>query len=76
VAVKLDAVEDELAGDGAGGVFESKREAPRPRTVAAIFLATISGEPTHNEPTATSRSNSAGVVGGQPRSDPIRLRIT
>jgi len=34
--------------------LKSKREAPSARTVAAIFRATVSGEPTYSEPAAIS----------------------
>ena len=56
--------------------LRSKREAPSTWTVAAIFRATVSGEPTYSDPTAISRSYSARLVGGQPRSEPMRLRMT
>jgi hypothetical protein len=42
----------------------------------AVLRATVSGEPTYSEPAAISRSNSARLVGGQPRSAPIRFRMT
>jgi len=56
--------------------LKSNRTAPSPRTVAAIFRATVSGDPTYSDLSAISRSYSARLVGGQPRSDPIRFRIT
>jgi hypothetical protein len=42
----------------------------------AVLRATVSGEPTYSEPAAISRSNSARLGGGQPRSAPIRFRMT
>ena len=56
--------------------LRAKRDAPRARTVAAILRATVSAEPTYSEPTSISRSNSARLVGPQPRSAPMRFRIT
>ena len=43
-------------------------------SVAAIFVATVSGEPTHSAPSGpASRSNCARVTGGHPRSAPMRV---
>ncbi len=48
---------------------------PSARTVAAIFCATVSGEPTKRAPCSTSASNWSRVAGPQPRSAPIRSRL-
>ena len=57
--------------------FMSKRERPSSLIVAAIFAATVPGEPTHNAPSGpASLSKFARTAGGQPRSAPMRVIIT
>src|ERR1700721_3010576 len=56
--------------------FISNMESRSAFALAAIFRDTVSGDPTYSDPCSISRSNSARCIGGQPRSAPIRSRMT
>ena len=72
--IKLQAINQVFVADGSSRVLHVK---PRqPQIVAAILRATVSGEPIYSEPSSTSAKNRALVVGGQPRSRPMRPNMS
>ena len=63
-------------GVGPLAYLRSNRSSPSVRTVAAIFCATVSGDPTYIAPDLTSLWKSASTASPHPRSRPIWLRLT